>query len=380
MKHLNRLNQLDAYVFSKFEKLIIEQEKSTGKKVLNLSMGIPDFKPSKKYVNKLLEYITNNDAHLYPGYGAIPQFAKALQQWYKKRFDVEINDDELLPLLGAKDGIVHLPLAIFDAEDEVLIPDPGYPAFKTPVELVGATAVPYALTEKNDFLINVSKLQEKISHRTKAIWVNYPSNPTGQIADREHLEKIVSFAEKYNLIILYDNAYSEITFDKPAPSILQIPGAKDRAIEIGSFSKTFSFAGFRMGWIVGNKKIVAALTKIKSQMDSGMSLPLQKLGAFALTTQDINWHTDMIASYRDRRNSIATHLQTLGLTFTLPSAGLYIWAKIPDSAKDAEQFCFTLLREKSILLTPGTAFGEQGKRFVRVSICVNIEKIDSYFK
>jgi LL-diaminopimelate aminotransferase len=210
--------------------------------------------------------------------------------------------------------------------------------------------------------------------------VNYPSNPTGQIADKKHLEQIVWFAKKHNLIILYDNAYSEITFDGYiAPSILEIEGAKDIAVEIGSFSKTFSFAGYRMGWIVGNKQLISSLAKVKSQMDSGMTLPIQRLAAYTLSHSDELWFTKMISSYQKRRDIIAKHLQTLGLTFTLPKASLYIWAKIPDNAKDAESFAHELLQKKNILVTPGTAFGKNGSRFVRVSICINIEAIDTYF-
>ncbi len=209
--------------------------------------------------------------------------------------------------------------------------------------------------------------------------MNFPSNPTGQVATHNDLEEIVDFSKRCSIPIVYDNAYSEITFDNfIAPSILQIRGAKEMVVEIGSFSKTFSFAGFRMGWIVGNKKIIAALAKVKSQIDSGLSLPLQYLGAYALYHDDKIWHRQMIASYQKRRDIIAAKLKTLGLTFSLPKGTLYIWARIPNSAKNSENFCMELLREKHVLFTPGTVFGSNGERFVRVSICVNINTIDEY--
>lgn len=375
-----RLNSFPEYIFSRLAKTVVDIEKESKRKVLSFGAGTPDVKPSNQYIEKFTEFIRDNDAHLYPGYGAIPELSNAFTEWYRKRFGVSLNRDEILPLLGAKDGISRLPLALLDEGDEVLVPDPGYPAFTGPTLMIGAKPVYYNLTEANGFKIDLVELKEKVSEKTKFIWINFPSNPTGQVITTDELEKIVEFAKQHNLFIVYDNAYSEITFDGfVAPSILQIDGTKDTAIEIGSFSKTFSFAGFRMGWVVGNKDIIAALAKVKSQMDSGLSIPLQKLGAFALTNFDTKWHEDMITSYKSRRDVIAEHIKTLGLTFSLPKGSLYIWAKIPNTAKDTGEFCMYLLKEKQILLTPGTAFGKNGEQYVRVSICANIDKINDYF-
>jgi len=380
IKKAKRLDLFSEYIFASLSKKKSEIEKKTKRKVLDFGPGTPDIKPSSVYINKLIEFISENDAHLYPGYGAIREFSDALIWWYKKRFNVSINKDELLPLLGAKDGISHLPLALLDIGDEVLIPDPGYPPFKDPAVMIGAKPISYSLKKEDNFKINFDLLKEKLSSKTKFIWVNFPSNPTGQIATRKELLTIVQFAKQNNLFIVYDNAYSEITFDGfIAPSILGIEDAKDIAVEIGSFSKTFSFAGFRMGWIVGNKDIIEALSKVKSQMDSGLSIPLQKLGAFALTNFDKTWNKEMLESYRKRRNIIAKHLKKLGLKFILPKAGLYIWAEIPSREKNSEEFTKKLLEEKQILFTPGTAFGKNGKRFVRISICINIDNINDYF-
>ena len=332
------------------------------------------------YLDKLNQFIREKDAHLYPSFGANPEFQNTLINWYKKRFKVDLKKAELLPLLGAKDGVSHLPLALLDEGDEVLVPDPGYPAFTDPALMIGGKVVYYELLEKNDFKISVSGLEKKITDKTKFMWVNFPANPTGQVATQEELEKIVAFAIKHQIIIVYDNAYSEITFDGfVAPSILQVDGAMDIAVEIGSFSKTFSFAGLRMGWIVGNKEVIAALAKVKSQMDSGLSTPLQNLGAFALTNTDKAWYQEMILSYQKRRKIIAEHLHSLGLQFSMPKGSLYIWAKIPSSAKNSEDYCMQLLEDKQILLTPGTAFGKNGERYVRVGVCVNIDNINDYF-
>lgn len=380
VKVAKRLNNFSEYVFSKLEKLIKEVEIESGRKVLNFGPGNPDFPPAKQYLDKYCEFIYDKDAYIYPGFGANQQFSDAVIAWYKKRFKVVIKKEELLPLLGGKDGVSHLPLALLDEGDEILIPDPGYPAFTDPALMIGAKVVYYNLTSKNNFKISLDELKKKISKKTKFMWVNFPGNPTGQVATLQELKTIVAFAKKHNIIIVYDNAYSEITFDGfIAPSILQIKGAKDIAVELGSLSKTFSFAGFRIGWLVGNKTVIEALAKVKSQMDSGLSTPLQKLGAFALNNFDHSWHQKMIASYKQRRDIIAEYLKQLGLEFNIPQGALYIWAKIPEKEKSCEDFCMRLLKEKQILLTPGTAYGKNGKRFVRASICINIDNIKEYF-
>ncbi|KKW10698.1 MAG: LL-diaminopimelate aminotransferase [Parcubacteria group bacterium GW2011_GWA2_49_9] len=375
-----RLEQFPEYIFTRLNRTIAEVEKASGRKVLNLGMGTPDVPPSAEYLAKLGEFVKSPEAPLYPGYGASREFREALQAWYKTRFNVTLAPDELYPLLGAKDGTGHLPLALLDEGDEILTPDPGYPGFSGPVGMIGAVPVYYRLTEANDFKIDIAELEKKVTKKTKGIWVNFPSNPTGQVATLEELRPLVAFAKKHGICILYDNAYAEITFGGyKAPSILEIEGAKDVAVELGSFSKMYSFAGFRMGWIVGNRDIVAALAKVKSQTDSGLSTPLQKLGAYALSHPDAEWSKEMLKSYEERRDIIGKHIAKLGLTFAVPKGGLYLWAKIPESAKDSETFCAELLTKKQIVLTPGTAFGASGERYVRVSICANIDKIDEYF-
>lgn len=374
------MGEIREYVFSRLAKEVKVVEEKAGRKVLNFGPGTPDVPPSTTYIRGLQRFIKERGSHLYPGYSAIPEFADALTTWYKNRFGVNLIPIELLPLLGGKDGITHLPLALLNEGDEVLIPDPGYPAYTIPATMVGAKVITYDLLARNDFKLDFEELERKITPKTKLMWVNFPSNPTGQVATLDELTQIVNFTKRHKIFILYDNAYSEITFNGyRAPSILQVPEARKLAIEIGSFSKSFSFAGYRMGWIVGNHEVVAALAKVKTQMDSGMSLPLQRLGAYALTNYDEKWHKKMISSYERRREAISKHLTSLGLTFSLPKGSLYIWAKIPSSSKNSEEFCKKLLYERQILLTPGTAFGKNGEKYVRISICINIDKIDEYF-
>jgi len=375
-----RLTNFPEYIFSQLNKKIVEVEVKTGKKVINLGVGSPDFPPSVHYLNKLKSIIFEPGIHLYPGYGATGEFKSALKEWYKKRFQVDINNLEILPVSGAKDAISHLPMALIDEGDEVLTPNPGYPAFSGPVSFFGGKTVFYQLTEKNNFKIDIGELQKLVSKKTRFIWVNFPANPTGQVVTLDELKDIVKFCLKNKIWLIYDNAYSEITFDGyKAPSIFQVDRAEEIAIEIGSFSKIFSFAGFRIGWVVGNREIVSALAKVKSQMDSGLSLVWQKLAAYALMNFDNDWYKKMIKSYLDRRNKIAFYLKKIGLTFDYPKGSLYLWAKIPKQYKNSQEFSFEILEKYQVFLTPGSAFGKNGERFVRVSICSNINNIDQYF-
>ena len=348
-----------------------EVEKNVGRKVLNFGPGSPDFPPSERYKEKLKEFFDDPKAHLYPGFPPIPEFSEGIIAWYKNRFGTDISQSELYPLIGAKDGIAHISLALLDQGDEILLPDPGYPAYEGMALMAGARPV---------FYRDISELKQYISSKTKAMWVNFPANPTGSVITKEELAAIVEIAKKNGIWLLYDNAYSEITFDGfRAPSVLEIPGAKDVALELGSFSKMFSFAGYRMGWVAGNGNLINALAKIKSQVDSGLSLPFQRLAGFALTHPDKDWSGAMLASYQGRRDTILSHLQKIGLTASIPKGGLYLWARIPEGYTDSEAYSLDILEKKQILFTPGTAFGASGKDYVRVSFCVNVDTISEYF-
>lgn len=357
-------------------------EAESGQKVLDLGVGSPDFPPSKIFIEELKARYDNPDSHMYPGFPARPELAEAITAFYFRNHNVFLSKGELYPLNGAKEGIANLAATFLNSGDEALIPDPGYPTFSSSVAKVGAKAVGYSLTENNDFKIDFSELNKKISGKTKFIWVNFPSNPTGQVATAQELGEMVSFARRNNICLLYDNAYAEITFgDFKAPSILEIEGAKEVAVELRSYSKTFSFAGYRMAWIAGNEEIIKALAVIKSDIDSGLSLPLQKLGAFALNSFNDpwcqQWRNQMLESYRTRRDSIAELLKALGLEFTLPLGSLYIWAKILTGQKSMD-FCTNLLRERKINLTPGSSFGKNGEGYIRAAICADVSQIKNY--
>lgn len=377
IKIAKRLDTMGEYIFAKLAKDVARLEEATGKKVLNFGPGTPDVHPSPKYLAQLEKLIHDPRAHMYPGYGSNPTFSAALSNWYKTRFGAKLTPDMILPLLGAKDGVSHIPLALANPGDEILMPNPGYPGYTGPTLLFGATPVFYNLDA--NFQLNLSEIKSKVSKKTAFMWVNFPSNPTGGVITLSELEKLISFAKENNLTIVYDNAYSEITFDGyVAPSILQVKGAEDIAVEIGSFSKMSSLAGYRIGWIAGNTQIISALGKVKSQLDSGLSLPLQNLAAYALSNPDSEWQKNMLKSYKDRRDIISAKLRSLGLTFSLPKGALYIWAQIPAQYKNSVEYCEEILLTKHVLFTPGSAFGSQGERYVRVSICINIDKIEDY--
>lgn len=358
-------------------------ENETGQKVLNLSVGSPDYLPSPFFVAELSKRYQDRDAHLYPGFPATPELASGIIDFYSRRYGVSLENQEAYPLNGAKEGIANLAMAFLNKDDEVLVPDPGYPTYSSSAEKVGAKVLTYGSGDGDYAELDFKQLEKKVTPKTKFIWVNFPSNPTGQVAEKEDLENIVNIARSKNIAIAYDNAYSEITFDGfRAPSILEVPGAKELAVEFCSYSKTFSFAGYRMAWIAGNREIIKALAVIKSDIDSGLSLPLQRLGAFALDNFESpwcrEWREDMINSYQERRQVIAGLLSSLGLEFRIPLASLYLWAKIK-SGENSMDYCLDLLRKRKILLTPGSFFGKAGEGYVRAAICTDISKIENYF-
>jgi len=374
-----RLEQFPEYIFSSLTRDAKKLEKETGKKILDLSVGSPTYPPSKDYTEVLKNAIDDPKSYLYPGYGATQAFAEALIQWYKTRFNVALEQNELFPLLGGKDGVSHMPLALADVGGEILVPDPGYPAFVGPALLMGSVVVPYLLPEESNFKLNITEIEKKISKKTQLLWVNFPSNPTGQVISLAELEPIVWLCKKKNIWLVYDNAYAEITYDGyVSPSVLQVPGAKEVAVELGSFSKMYSFAGLRMGWAVGNQRVIAALAKVKSQFDSGLSFSLQQLGAYALTHPDKKWHEAMIHEYQRKKKILMDIFTSWGLTINDSQGALYLWAKIPETYENSVEYAADLLQTKHILVTPGSAFGKNGVRHVRISFSSDITNLAQY--
>ncbi len=382
MKNLSkRLTNIKEYIFAELFKKKSLIEKKTEKKVLDLSAGIPTFPPSSYYQNKLKKLINDPKTYLYPGYKPISEFSQGLISWYKKNYSVELEENEITVIHGGKDGISNIFLVLIDKNDQVLIPDPGYPGFSGPTKIFGGKIIYYSLNEKNFFKIDFNNLNKKINKRTKFIFINFPSNPTGQIISLKELEEIVNWAKENKIWIVYDNAYADITFDDyKAPSILQTKNGKNIAIEIGSFSKSFSFSGFRIGWLAGNKKIIESFYKIKTQLDSGVPYLFQKIAAYSLVNFDNQWYKKMINFYQNQRNLLLKKFITLGLkSLYIPKGGLYLWLKIPNYFKNSFDYANYLLEKKLILVTPGLAFGKNGKRFIRVCFSADLKNINLYF-
>ncbi len=380
MKLANRVLESKPYIFERMGKQKQLVEAASGRRVIDLGAGSPDVAPAEQRMQDLQEILgSERDLHKYPGYGALPQLTMALQGYYEQIYNVSLEPVEIQPLLGAKDGIAAVSMAVLDRASRVLVPDPGYQGYPPVPEMLEAQVVKYNLTER-DFQLDFVDLEKKIKLTdTRLLWVNFPSNPTGAEISLADLEKVVALAKRHQVVLAYDNAYSEVKFDGGfAPSIMQVPGAKEIAVEIGSLSKNHSFAGFRIGYMVGNPRLIQAVRQIKSNLDSGLSKHLQLLAAEALTNPDLKWREKMLASYKRRRNILAGKLAQMGLKFTLPEAGLYLWAEVPNEFASGEAFAEYLLKEKQVLVTPGIVFGQNGKRFIRASFCVNLEAINEY--
>lgn len=369
----NRVNSLGGYVFSR--------PKMSGKSglILDLGAGNPTLPPSVKMTTALGKLVSDPQNYRYPGYKAIPELFLALRDFYERQFSFELREENVLPLLGAKDGVNAINLALADFGDEVLIPDPGYPAYSSLAKLHGLKPVTYVLEEKNSFQLDVKKLDKLKTTKPKFIWVNFPSNPTGQIPNPEILKELVDWCLKNKVWLIYDNAYLSIRFDgQPSFSIFQIEGAEKIAAEICSLSKSHSLAGLRIGWIVGNAQIINALSQVKSQMDSGMSLLWQKILALALSDDDQNWQQALVEKYEEARALTLKLMSKLGLECKLPLASLYLWIKVPVGFADGQALADFLLREKRIIVTPGVAFGESGKKYIRVSVTADPKLIRKF--
>lgn len=369
----------DSYIFATLLNKLKNIEASSGKKVLNLAAGDVSFPPSSELMRSLSTNALDPSRYKYPGYQANANFEQAIINYYLRRYNVVVSPNQLQPVLGAKEGIASLTLTLCDPGDELLVPDPGYPAYAGAARLFGITVVPYSLPKENNFDFDLGQVVLKITPRTKCIWVNFPSNPTGRLVAREELEKLVEVCIAQKIWIVFDHAYDQIVFDgKRSLSILEIPNASNIAVELGSFSKSYSLAGLRMGWVVGNEVVITALRKIKSQLDSGVSLLLQDLGAHALNKPDENWHMSMISAYEKKQQMVAKLLTSIGVVFEKPQAGLYIWGQVPDDFMDGDAYAEYLLHEKKILVVPGSTYGLQGKKYIRASFAPDLSGIERY--
>jgi len=380
MDFSKRLKKLPPYLFVEIDrkkKELIEK----GVDVINMGVGDPDL-PTPEHIIKAGQEALNNPAyHQYPFGSGMKIFRQAIAQWYKKRFDVTIDPEtEIHSLIGSKEGIGHLPLAFINPGDVVLIPDPGYPVYKTGTIFAGGKPYQMPLLEKNDFLPDLRKIPTKVLKKAKLMFINYPNNPTSATATKKFFAEIVRFAKRNNIIVAHDAAYSEIYFDNlnPPISFLSIDGAKDVGVEFHSLSKTYNMTGWRCGWVCGNEQIVKALGKVKDNYDSGVFSAIQYAGVVALTgSQECVEKNRKI--YRERRDVLYYGLKRLGWKVKKPEATFYLWAKTP-SGKNSIQTSEKLLLEAGVVATPGVGMGDSGEGYLRFALTVDVKRIEEALK
>lgn len=368
-----RINAVEEYYFSK--KLAEVRGLDTPEhRVINLGIGSPDMAPAPSAINALLESAQNPANHGYQNYKGIPQLRKGIADFYKRTYNVTLDAETMiLPLMGSKEGIMHISMAFVNEGEEVLIPDPGYPTYSSVSNLVGGKIRTYAMKEELKWGIDIEALKKADLSKVKIMWINFPHMPTGRIASRAELKELVDLARKNNFLIVNDNPYSLILNEEPM-SILSIEGAEDVALELNSLSKSHNMAGWRIGWVAGKKEFIDAVLKVKSNMDSGMFLGLQHAAVEALQSTS-EWFTELNKIYAERRTAAHKILDVLGCTYEKKQSGLFVWAKAPGSLADVEKWIDEILYGTKVFITPGFIFGEAGRRFIRISLCSPVEKL-----
>ena len=378
IKQSERLNSVEEYYFSKKLREVSNMIQS-GESVINMAIGSPDLFPSIKVVDEIKNSLSDSFAHKYQSYQGLPELRDAIAKFYNKFFGVELNpSNEVLPLMGSKEGIMHISLAFLNPGDEVLIPNPGYPTYLSVTKLVEANPVFYNLSEENGWFPNLSELENKDLSKVKLMWINYPHMPTGASANFDQFEKLLEFAKTNNILLINDNPYSFI-LNNEYLSLLKVKGYKDFVLELNSLSKSFNMSGWRVGMLVGSSDNITKVLKVKSNMDSGMFYGIQK-GATAALNLDKSWFEDLNKVYLKRRKLIWNIADKLNCSYDKNSKGLFVWAKLPNHIKSSEQYIDTLLKEKKIFIAPGTIFGSNGEGYIRFSLCIDEVKIDEALK
>ncbi len=376
MEIAKRLEGIGEYYFS--QKLReIDAMNAAGKNVISLGIGSPDLPPHPEVIKVLQEESAKPNTHAYQSYKGSPVLRNAIADWYKKWYNVNLNaDTEILPLIGSKEGIMHICMTYLNEGDFVLIPNPGYPTYKSAATIAGAKCMEYNLTEENNWLPDFNEIENNLYvNRVKLMFVNYPHMPTGQLASSSMFNQLIIFAKKYNILIVHDNPYSFILNDEPV-SLLSMEGAKDCVIELNSLSKSHNMAGWRIGMLCGAKEKIDAVLRFKSNMDSGMFLPLQLAAAKALTLEK-DWHDSINKIYKARREKVFELLDLLQCSYSKNQAGMFVWAAIPSNYKDGYELSDKVLYGSNVFITPGGIFGSAGNKYVRVSLCCKEENIDA---
>jgi LL-diaminopimelate aminotransferase len=369
----DRISSLPPYLFAELDKKVAAK-RAAGADVISLGIGDPDLPTPRHVVEALQEAVEDPSTHQYPSYYGLPAFRVAIARFYARRFGVELDPDtEVLPLIGSKEGVAHVAFAFVDPGDEALVPDPGYPVYATSVQLAGGRPVPVPLDASNGFRPDLDEIRP--SARTKLIWLGYPSNPTAAVAELPFFERAVAFAGEHGLLLCHDAAYSEITFEGfVAPSVLQVPGAKEVAVEFGSLSKTYNMTGWRIGFVVGNPEAVRALATLKTNLDSGIFNAVQRAGVAALDGP-VDHVENMRAVYQKRRDLVVAAIQDVGIDVEAPLGSVYVWVPTPEG-RTAVGFADELLEEAGVVVSPGTGYGRRGEGFVRLSLTVSDERLE----
>jgi LL-diaminopimelate aminotransferase len=376
METAKRLEGIGEYYFSQKLREIDAMNKE-GKNVISLGIGSPDLPPHPEVIKVLQEESAKPNTHAYQSYKGSPVLRNAIAAWYKKWYKVDLNaDTEILPLIGSKEGIMHICMTYLNEGDFVLIPNPGYPTYKSAATIAGGKCMEYNLTKENNWLPDFKEIENNLYvNRVKIMFVNYPHMPTGQLPTTEMYEQLIAFAKKYSILIVHDNPYSFILNEHPM-SMLSVTGAKDCVIELNSLSKSHNMAGWRIGMLCGAKQKIDDVLRFKSNMDSGMFLPLQLAAAKALELQE-DWHNEVNKVYRARREKVFELLDLLECTYSKDQAGMFVWAAIPSGYKDGYALSDKVLYGANVFITPGGIFGNAGDKYVRVSLCCKEENIEA---
>ena len=371
-----RLSLVSEYYFSRKLKEVAQMN-AEGKDVISLAIGSPDMPPSEKTIQTLCEVASRPDTHGYQPTMGTPELRKAMADFYKRWYGVELNPaNEIQPLIGSKEGILHVTLAFVNPGEEVLVPNPGYPTYTSLSKILGAKVVNYDLMEDNGWQPDFEQLEKMDLSRVKLMWTNYPNMPTGGNARMETYERLVDFARRHNIVVVNDNPYSFILNEKPM-SLLQVEGAKDCCIEFNSLSKSHNMPGWRVGMCVTNPTFISWILKIKSNIDSGTFRGIQLAAAAALTNEE-EWHHEAnIETYARRRKYAEQIMDVLGCTYDPNQVGMFLWGKIPDSYANCEELTERVLHEARVFITPGFIFGSKGERYIRISLCANERVFDA---
>lgn len=370
-----RLQHTEEYYFSKKLREIDEMNKA-GAQVINLGIGSPDLPPHPDVISVLTEQASMNNTHGYQSYKGAPTLRQAMADWYQRYYQVTLNPNtQILPLIGSKEGIVHICMTYLQEGDEVLIPNPGYPAYTSAVRLTGATIVPYELSQQNNWLVDFDALEQKDLTKVKMMWINYPHMPTGALANKAFFEKVIAFGKKHNILICHDNPYSFILNDQPE-SIMSVEGAMEVAIELNSLSKSSNMAGWRVGMLIAKEERINEILRFKSNMDSGMFLPLQLAAAKALNL-DKSWYTQLNEAYSTRRKKVFEIMDILQCSYDPNQVGLFVWAKIPQDFQDCYALCDDVLYNAKVFITPGGIFGSAGDQYIRISLCAKLDVLEA---